>query len=169
MKTSPIYCEWCGDPIPKKRKAHHAHYCSDECKNAFHNKGKLEFPMHKIASLYIENELDLLKRQMEGEDVQTSLFGVGPTIKPLNLERFEKFDIKNPHIYKEIKRRVKIEKALGATRIGMKWIVEEMRRDSNLHTTGEIYKFDNTFTRHYVDKYILEYPEDKDLFYRRAA
>ena len=86
-----------------------------------------------------------------------------------NKKRFNFFHLENLHVYREIKLRILLEITRGATYVSMKWVVEDMRRDTNLKTSGKPYKINNTFTSFYSAMYVEDFPEHKYLFRMRSG
>lgn len=65
------------------------------------------------------------------------------------IDRFTAFHRANPHVYAEIRRRALADIRAGVARISVKFIVESIRRDPSVQTTGE-YKINNSYTALYA-------------------
>lgn len=90
-----------------------------------------------------------------------------PARTPTLAERFEAFHRRNPHVFKAIAGRALEECRKGATRIRVKRIIENMRDQVRVNTTGESYKFDNSYTSFYAAMLAEQYPELDRLIERR--
>jgi len=80
-------------------------------------------------------------------------------------QAFRIFDRKNPAIYEMFERfaffliRDKKKKKIGA-----KMIMERIRWEKYIETTGDEFKINNNFTAHYVRKFIAKYPHLESYF-----
>jgi len=82
-------------------------------------------------------------------------------------EAFAAFDAENPAVYELFKRFADELRARGQTGIGAKMIVERIRWEMAVETTGADFKVSNNFTAHYARKLVAERPEFADLFEMR--
>ncbi|AUH40502.1 hypothetical protein [Streptomyces sp. CMB-StM0423] len=69
-------------------------------------------------------------------------------------ERFHAFDAQNPHIYRALERRAARHLAAGLTRISLKDLFEDLRRQLP-HGAGGL---NNNYTALYARKLIAEHP-----------
>ncbi|EGX58850.1 hypothetical protein SZN_15928 [Streptomyces zinciresistens K42] len=83
-------------------------------------------------------------------------------------EQFHAFDARNPHVYYTLERMAALRLAAGATRIGMKDLFEDLRRELPHGVAG----LNNNFTALYARKLIDGHPRWAGAFElrrRRAA
>jgi hypothetical protein len=85
-----------------------------------------------------------------------------------NQKRFETFHAANPGVYAEIERRALVMYRDGASYIGVKGIVEDMRKEA-IQTKGSPYRFDNTLTAFFSALLIERHPELRGIVRRRGA
>ena len=86
-------------------------------------------------------------------------------ITPSKKERWCAWHLKNPHVYRLFKHftfealRERKHKHLGA------WlVVNRIRWETNIKTTGEDFKISNDFIAYYARLFMEHYPEHKGLF-----
>lgn len=81
--------------------------------------------------------------------------------------KFRAFDAANPHVYQLFKRFAYELLAAGSKRISSKAIIERIRWESRIATTGagwhvaagKKFLIDNRFTAHYARKFVAEFPK----------
>ena len=81
-------------------------------------------------------------------------------------DRFREFDAANPHVYALFRRFAYELLSAGVTRISSKAIIERIRWESRIATTGagwhvargKKFLIDNRFTAHYARKFATEFP-----------
>jgi hypothetical protein len=83
-------------------------------------------------------------------------------------EQWENFHAANPWVYDALEKLTADAVAQGRTRIGVKWLVEELRWMYAQETTGDLFKLNNNFTSRYVRALIDAHPEWADVFHLRA-
>ena len=83
-------------------------------------------------------------------------------------ERFKLFHRANPHVYRDF--RVKAFQMLrtGRKRYSARRIMESLRWDYDLKTTGDVFEINNDFTPIYVRLLIYNHPEFEDFFELRV-
>lgn len=69
-------------------------------------------------------------------------------------ERFHAFDAQNPHIYRALERMAAQRLAAGATRVSLKNLFEDLRRQLPYGVAG----LNNNFTALYARRLIAEHP-----------
>lgn len=83
-------------------------------------------------------------------------------------EQFHAFDAQNPHVYRALERMAARRLAAGATRVGLKNLFEDLRRQLPYGVAG----LNNNFTALYARRLIAAHPEWATAFElrrRRAA
>ncbi|MGV9790873.1 hypothetical protein [Streptomyces sp. NPDC003435] len=75
-------------------------------------------------------------------------------------ERFHAFDAQHPHIYRELEQMTACRLAAGATRVGMKDLFEDLRRDLPHGVVG----LNNNYTALYARRLIAAHPQWADAF-----
>ncbi|MEV0691274.1 hypothetical protein [Streptomyces sp. NPDC050388] len=83
-------------------------------------------------------------------------------------EQFHAFDAQNPHVYRALERMTARRLAAGATRVGLKNLFEDLRRQLPYGVAG----LNNNFTALYARRLIAAHPEWAAAFElrrRRAA
>jgi hypothetical protein len=94
------------------------------------------------------------------EPVQPSLFSAelldteGIRDLPTIRERFAEFDRRNPHVFREIRRRCNELLALGVKHFGLRLVWERMRWDHTVQTQGEPWKLNDHYVAYYARKLI---------------
>ena len=87
-------------------------------------------------------------------------------------EKFEAFHAANPHVYSMFKRfALELLKA-GATRISSKLIIERIRWETSIATSGagwntlakKKFLIDNRFTAWYARRFIHDFPKGEKIF-----
>ncbi len=80
-------------------------------------------------------------------------------------ERFYRFHLRNPQVYKELLRLARQAKRRGLKRIGIRMIWEVMRWNLSLSTdSDEEFRLNDHFTSRYVRLIILRNPSLRDMF-----
>lgn len=83
-------------------------------------------------------------------------------------ERFTAFHEANPHVAALLAEMALALKAQGRTRYGIKALIEALRFQYNVQTTGdEEFKLNNDFTAHYARLLMREYPALAGFFETR--
>lgn len=72
--------------------------------------------------------------------------------------KFQNFDLENPQVYKLFKRFALDFIKRGHKRLGSKMIIERIRYETMIRTTGDKYKINNNYTCHYARKFERENP-----------
>ncbi|MGW4441963.1 hypothetical protein [Streptomyces sp. NPDC004682] len=75
-------------------------------------------------------------------------------------EQFHAFDARHPLIYRELERQTARRLAAGATRVGMKDLFEDLRRDLPDGVAG----LNNNYTALYARRLIAAHPHWADAF-----
>ncbi|MFF6772758.1 hypothetical protein ACFY8W_04255 [Streptomyces sp. NPDC012637] len=70
-------------------------------------------------------------------------------------EQFHAFDARNPHVYRALERMAARRLAAGATRVGLKNLFEDLRRQLPNGVVG----LNNNFTALYARRLIAAHPE----------
>lgn len=83
-------------------------------------------------------------------------------------ERFQAFHALNPQVYAELRKRALSYLRAGRRRESMKFLFEQLRRDSGLQTTGDPWKLDNTYTPFYARLLMDQEPELAGFFELRG-
>lgn len=83
--------------------------------------------------------------------------------------RFIEFHKANPHIYREIVRRVSALTRAGVSRVGIAMVFEVMRYDHLISTQGEPWKLNNTYRAYYVRLLMKEHPHLAGLIETRRS
>lgn len=78
--------------------------------------------------------------------------------------KFKKFHAENPHVYDEFRSRVFRMRATGRTRYSARTIMESMRWDYHIVTTGKPFKISNDFIPVYARLLIHRHPEFRNFF-----
>lgn len=77
---------------------------------------------------------------------------------------FEIFHRQNPRVYRLFKKFSLALIEAGHNKIGSKQIVERIRYESAIRTTGNDYKINNNFTCYYSRRFIREFPQHTERF-----
>ena len=89
---------------------------------------------------------------------------------PLSVRRrFERFHRDNPHVFRKFKELAFAMKATGRERYSARTIVEKMRWDYDINTTGGVFKINDDFVPIYVRLLIQRYPEFAGFFELRIV
>ena len=83
-------------------------------------------------------------------------------------EAFRDFHKKNPQVYAWFQKYFFHLQRKGRKKIGAKMLIERIRFEVFMKTTGEDFKINNNFTSRYVRLFIREYPQYKSYFELRA-
>jgi len=81
--------------------------------------------------------------------------------------RFAEWLRENGHVLDQFCEMARAAKRAGRTRIGAKRLVEVMRWDTNTQTTGDTFKFNNSYTSRLVRVAVMRHPELDGLFEER--
>lgn len=81
--------------------------------------------------------------------------------------RFDAWLSSNGHVLDQFCEMARAAKRAGRTKIGAKRLVEIMRWDTNTQTTGDTFKFNNSFTSRLVRAAIARHPELAGFFEQR--
>lgn len=119
------------------------------------------------------NELARLKKQVEIAKHQHTidLENIAPVVQVAALDdepiedQFIRFDRKNPHVYREFKRRVFILWNAGFRKYGVRAIMDPMRWDAGIYfADGRPWAINNNLFTHYARKIMKEFPVLDGLF-----
>ena len=81
--------------------------------------------------------------------------------------RFAEWLRDNGHVLDQFCEMARAAKRAGRQRIGAKRLIEIMRWDTNTQTTGDTFKFNNSFTSRLVRAAIARHPELDGFFEQR--
>lgn len=81
-----------------------------------------------------------------------------------NRERFEKFHRENPHVYELFKRFTFEAIKAGKKNLSVTMIIERIRWETDVVTSGEPYKINDIFKPYYSRKFMAEFPEHEGFF-----
>lgn len=81
--------------------------------------------------------------------------------------RFDAWLSANGHVLDQFCEMARAAKRAGRTKIGAKRLVEIMRWDTNTQTTGDTFKFNNSFTSRLARAAIARHPELDGFFEQR--
>ena len=84
------------------------------------------------------------------------------------LERFKEFHSQNPDVYQGFKNLAFEMKNTGRTRYSAQAIIYVLRWESDLKTTGDVFKINNDFTSIYSRLMCHHYPEFRNFFELRV-
>src|SRR5262245_12156125 len=82
--------------------------------------------------------------------------------------RFLRFHEENPLVWQYFLAAARALKESGRKKFGARAIIERLRWDMPLTTSGEGYKLNDNYTSRYVRKLVEEYPEFEDLVELRS-
>lgn len=82
--------------------------------------------------------------------------------------RFNEFDSRNPQVYKELVRLARQLHAAGHNKIGIQMLIEVIRWQSMLRTTGDDFKINNNFGSRYARKIMAENSDLDGIFDTRG-
>lgn len=83
-------------------------------------------------------------------------------------QRFREFDEKNPRVYEELVELTKEAYQHGRRKIGIKMMIEVIRWNRFIQTTGDTFKVNNNFAPRYARKIMAQYPEYDGIFELRG-
>jgi hypothetical protein len=91
-------------------------------------------------------------------------------------DKFESFNVANPHVYGLFKKFAAQAIRAGVKRMSSKLIIERIRWETMVTTTGagwsatakKPFKLDNRFTAHYSRKFMDDYPGAGEFFETRV-
>lgn len=83
---------------------------------------------------------------------------------PTLLEKFEEYDSQNPHVYKLFKKYTKDAIKRGHRKLSGWFIVNIIRWEEGVDTTGKEFKISNDFIALYTRKFVNEHPKHSDFF-----
>lgn len=78
--------------------------------------------------------------------------------------KFDTYDRRNPKVYQLFKRFAYEALMTGHRHFGAKAIMERVRWETIINTTGDQFKVNNNYTSRYVRKLITEKPEFEGFF-----
>ncbi len=84
-------------------------------------------------------------------------------------DRFAEFHKANPQVYDLFKQAAFRMRGTGRQRYSARTIVEVIRWDYDLHTSGDVFSVNDNFTPLYVRLLISECPEFRDFFELRTV
>ena len=84
-----------------------------------------------------------------------------------NKEKFEKYHKENPHVFEMFKSFAFDAINSGVKALSAQLIIERMRWESMLKTTGERYKINNNYPPYYSRLFMEEFPEYENYFTTR--
>ena len=79
-------------------------------------------------------------------------------------QAFKEFDKENPAVYDQFKIYFNMLKEKGVKKTSSKMILNRIRFEVYMETTGKPYRINDCFTSHYARKFVKEYPHFKDFF-----
>lgn len=82
-------------------------------------------------------------------------------------ERFLAFHVANPEVYQTIVTLAKQAKAAGHNKYGVKTIVEIMRWNHDISTTGSRFKLPNEYSSRYA-RLVMDFEPDLDGFFNTS-
>jgi len=82
-------------------------------------------------------------------------------------KKFWDFHDKNPQVFAKLEELALQAYTRGRKKIGIGMIFEVLRWNSNMQTTGDTYKLNNSYRSRYVRILIQSHPEYHDLFETR--
>lgn len=82
-------------------------------------------------------------------------------------DSFEKFDSENPRIWELFKQFAKQALSAGKSKLSVSLIVERIRWEVTVVTTGDVFKINNNHRAFYARKFHDRYPEYGDVFETR--
>ena len=88
---------------------------------------------------------------------------------PAVLARFKEWHLLNPHIYRQFKELAFMMRARGRQRYSARTIIEKMRWDYDIKTTGDMFEINGDFVPIYVRLLIHNHPEFNDFFELRVV
>jgi hypothetical protein len=113
--------------------------------------------INKVIQIFIGQEINMEHISVDEKTL--------PMITPSKKERWYAWHLKNPNVYHLFKHftfealRERKHKHLGA------WlVVNRIRWETSISTTGEDFKISNNFIAYYARLFMEEYPEHKGLF-----
>lgn len=83
-------------------------------------------------------------------------------------ERFRDFHAANPHVYENLRLMALRLKRQGRSRIGIKMLFEVMRYEYLIHTEGDSYRLNNSFTSRYARLLAENEPALRGIFETRS-
>lgn len=83
-------------------------------------------------------------------------------------ERFEAFHAVNPHVAAGLEQLAAEWLGAGHRKVGVKALVERLRWEAGIRTSGDDYRINNDFTAHYARLLIERRPEWADAIETRA-
>lgn len=90
------------------------------------------------------------------------------TYKELNgksiRDGFIEFNNKNPHIYKAFEQQVNLAISKGRKKLSCKLIINWIRWNEFIETTGKNFKLDDAYQSYYARLYVQLNPKHKNLF-----
>jgi hypothetical protein len=84
-------------------------------------------------------------------------------------KRFESFHRDNPHVFRKFKELAFAMKDTGRTQYSARTIIEKMRWDYDIGTTGGVFKINDDFVPIYVRLLIQRYPDFVGFFELRVV
>ena len=95
---------------------------------------------------------------------------VTPDLEPTAtiVERFEAFHAANPHVAAGLEHLAAEWLGAGHRKVGVKALVERLRWEAGIRTSGDDYRINNDFTSHYARLLIERRPEWADAIETRA-
>lgn len=85
------------------------------------------------------------------------------------LERFKIYHADNPHIYLEFRRLAMLMKETGKKKYSAEAIVNAIRWEYDLKTSGDVFEINNDFRSIYARLLIHNHPEFENFFELRKA
>jgi hypothetical protein len=80
------------------------------------------------------------------------------------LQDFDLYHQKNPHVYEEFSRLAKSMYATGRTKYSSKCLINVLRWNMDLRTTGDVFKINDKFQSIYGRLFVKNNPEYIDFF-----
>jgi hypothetical protein len=83
--------------------------------------------------------------------------------------RFERFHRENPHVFRKFKELAFAMRATGRTRYAARTIIEKLRWEYDIKTTGEVFKINDNHIAMYARLLIHRYPQFEGFFELRVV
>lgn len=84
-----------------------------------------------------------------------------------HLESFEKFHVENPHVYELFKKFAKQALDAGRQTLSGSLIMERIRWETVIQTTGDQFKLNNNHCAFYARKFHEDHPQFGEVFVTR--
>lgn len=115
-----------------------------------------------------EKGIELADKIKQLEKERQERLDIFKKINPELLADFKKFHQENPHVYKLFMEYVELLKKAGREKYSAWAIINRIRWDYDISTTGEPFKIKNDFIALYARLAYYHHPELQDFFTMRA-